>query len=119
MTIVLKPHQKEAVIACKNNKFGTVTDTCGAGKSYEETELIFDAFDNGATVVCYGAHRLGLILQQKRSLLKYGASREGQTYRYSDNGEKDFCILEVSSADREHDSTTTIRDIVSAVDSTL
>lgn len=114
-TIELKRHQKEAVEACKVNPFGTITDTCGAGKSYEEAELIYDAFDNGANVVCYGAHRLALILQQKHSLLKYGQARVGKKYQY-DNIQKDFTILEVSSADRDHDSTTSISDICSAIE---
>ena len=114
-TIELRAHQKEAVEACKIHCYGTITDTCGAGKSYEEDELIFDAFDNGATVVAYGAHRLSLILQQKRSLLKYGMAREGKHYQWNTD-QKDFTILEVSSADRDHDSTTEINKIVSAIE---
>ena len=113
MTIQLRPHQQAAVKACKAKDFGTVTDTCGSGKSYIEDELIFDAFDNGANVVIYGAHRLDLILQQKRSLLRYGAARHNP-YIYNDN-RKDFIILEVSSADRDHDSTTTITEIQAAI----
>lgn len=113
MAIQLRPHQQAAVKACKAKDFGTVTDTCGSGKSYIEDELIFDAFDNGANVVIYGAHRLDLILQQKRSLLRYGAARHNP-YIY-DNTRKDFIILEVSSADRDHDSTTTITEIQSAI----
>lgn len=113
MAIQLKPHQQAAVKACKAKDFGTVTDTCGSGKSYIEDELIFDAFDNGANVVIYGAHRLDLILQQKRSLLRYGAARHNP-YIYNDN-RKDFIILEVSSADRDHDSTTTITEIQAAI----
>lgn len=116
MTIELRAHQKEAVEACKIHCYGTITDTCGAGKSYEEDELIFDAFDNGATVVAYGAHRLSLILQQKRSLVKYGKEREGQKYIYEDRGQKDFTILEVSSASRAHDSTTVINEIHAAIE---
>ena len=114
-TIELRPHQKEAVESCKVHPYGTITDTCGAGKSYEEAELIYDAFDNGANVVCYGAHRLALILQQKHSLLKYGEARVGTKYRYTAT-EKDFTILEVSSADREHDATTVITEIVAAIE---
>lgn len=113
MAIQLRPHQQAAVKACKAKDFGTVTDTCGSGKSYIEDELIFDAFDNGANVVIYGAHRLDLILQQKRSLLRYGAVRHNP-YIYNDN-RKDFIILEVSSADRDHDSTTTITEIQAAI----
>lgn len=113
MAIQLRPHQQAAVKACKAKDFGTVTDTCGSGKSYIEDELIFDAFDNGANVVIYGAHRLDLILQQKRSLLRYGAARHNP-YIYNDN-RKDFIILEVSSADRDHDSTTTITEIQAAI----
>ena len=113
MAIQLRPHQQAAVKACKAKDFGTVTDTCGSGKSYIEDELIFDAFDNGANVVIYGAHRLDLILQQKRSLLRYGAARHNP-YIY-DNTRKDFIILEVSSADRDHDSTTTITEIQAAI----
>lgn len=116
MTIKLKPHQLEAVKAAKENKFGTFTDTCGAGKSYEETEIIYDAFDNGSTVVAYGAHRLSLILQQKHSLVKYGKEREGQKYIYEDRGQQDFTILEVSSANRDHDSTTVINEIYAAIE---
>lgn len=114
-TIELRKHQKEAVEACKVHPYGTITDTCGAGKSYEEAELIFDAFDNGSNIVCYGAHRLALILQQKHSLLKYGQARVGTKYQYN-NEKKDFTILEVSSADREHDSTTVIQEIVTAIE---
>lgn len=113
MAIQLRPHQQAAVKACKTKDFGTVTDTCGSGKSYIEDELIFDAFDNGANVVIYGAHRLDLILQQKRSLLRYGAARHNP-YIYDDT-RKDFIILEVSSADRDHDSTTTITEIQAAI----
>lgn len=113
MAIQLRPHQQAAVKACKSKDFGTVTDTCGSGKSYIEDELIFDAFDNGANVVIYGAHRLDLILQQKRSLLRYGAARHNP-YIYDDT-RKDFIILEVSSADRDHDSTTTIAEIQAAI----
>lgn len=113
MAIQLRPHQQAAVKACKAKDFGTVTDTCGSGKSYIEDELIFDAFDNGANVVIYGAHRLDLILQQKRSLLRYGAARHNP-YIYNDT-RKDFIILEVSSADRDHDSTTTITEIQAAI----
>lgn len=113
MAIQLRPHQQAAVKACKAKDFGTVTDTCGSGKSYIEDELIFDAFDNGANVVIYGAHRLDLILQQKRSLLRYGAARHNP-YIYNDN-RKDFIILEVSSADRDHSSTTTITEIQAAI----
>lgn len=113
MAIQLRPHQQAAVKACKSKDFGTVTDTCGSGKSYIEDELIFDAFDNGANVVIYGAHRLDLILQQKRSLLRYGAARHNP-YIYNDT-RKDFIILEVSSADRDHDSTTTITEIQAAI----
>lgn len=113
MAIQLRPHQQAAVKACKAKDFGTVTDTCGSGKSYIEDELIFDAFDNGANVVIYGAHRLDLILQQKRSLLRYGAARHNP-YIY-DNTRKDFIILEVSSADRDHDSTTIITEIQAAI----
>ena len=115
--IQLRPHQLDAVKACKVERYGTVTDTCGSGKSYVEDELIFDAFDNGANVVIYGAHRLDLILQQKRSLLRYGESRHNP-YFYTD-ARKDFIILEVSSADREHDSTTVITEIISAIDSAI
>ena len=113
MAIQLRPHQQAAVKVCKAKDFGTVTDTCGSGKSYIEDELIFDAFDNGANVVIYGAHRLDLILQQKRSLLRYGAARHNP-YIYDDT-RKDFIILEVSSADRDHDSTTTIREIQAVI----
>lgn len=115
MTIELRPHQREAVESCKVHPYGTITDTCGAGKSYEEAELIYDAFDNGANVVCYGAHRLALILQQKHSLLKYGENRVGTKYKYTPT-QKDFTILEVSSADREHDSTTVIQEVVAAIE---
>lgn len=115
MTIELKRHQREAVEACQVHPYGTITDTCGAGKSYEEAELIYDAFDKGANVVCYGAHRLALILQQKHSLLKYGQARVGNKYQY-DTERKDFVILEVSSADREHDSTTVITEICEAIE---
>lgn len=111
--ILLRPHQQSAISACKANKFGTITDTCGSGKSYVEDELIFDAFDNGANVVAYGAHRLDLILQQKRSLLRYGEQRHNPYY-YTDT-RKDFIILEVSSASREHDSTTVINEITAAI----
>lgn len=113
MPIVLKEHQKSAVEIAKQTQFGTITDTCGAGKSYEECELIFDAFDRGANVVCYGAHRLDLILQQKNSLLKYGKDRHNK-YIYNDE-RKDFIILEVSSANREHGTTTTILEIAEAI----
>lgn len=127
MAIQLRPHQQAAVKTCKAKDFGTITDTCGSGKSYIEDELIFDAFDNGANVVIYGAHRLDLILQQKRSLLRYGAARHNP-YIYNDN-RKDFIILEVSSAIRNniidenthtvtevgHDNTTTISEITAVI----
>lgn len=114
MTIELRPHQKSAVEACKRSNRGTITDTCGSGKSFVEAELIFDAFDRGATVVCYGAHRLALIHQQKRSLLKYGEERA--TPYYWNETRKDFSIMEVSSALRDHDTTTVIANIVSAIE---
>lgn len=117
MAIVLKPHQSECVQACKQNSYGTITDTCGAGKSYEEDELIFDAFDQAgenACIACYGAHRLDLINQQFSSLCRYGKDR-AKPWIYNEN-QKDFVILEVSSAGRDgYDHTTTIEEIMNAI----
>lgn len=115
--IELRPHQKECVEVCKRMPYGTITDTCGAGKSYEEDELIFDAFDQAGDNCCiavYGAHRLDLINQQFASLTRYGANRE-KPWIYNDN-QKDFEILEVSSAGRDgYDHTTTIDEIMAAI----
>lgn len=115
--IVLKKHQIECVNACKQNNYGTITDTCGAGKSYEEDELIFDAFDQAGDDCCiavYGAHRLDLINQQFASLSRYGKERS-KPWIYSED-QKDFEILEVSSAGRDgYDHTTTIEEIQNAI----
>ena len=115
--IVLKPHQKECVAACEANNYGTCTDTCGSGKSYVECELIYRLFDQNQNIACYGGHRLDLIDQQFNSLVRYGMNREGRHYQYNTN-QRDFEILEVSSAERgSHDHTTTIDEIVAAIES--
>lgn len=48
-------------------------------------------------------------------MLKYGQARVGNKYQY-DIERKDFVILEVSSANREHDSTTVIGEICEAIE---
>lgn len=110
--IELRPHQQDCVNACKQNSFGTITDTCGAGKSYSECALIYDAFQEAgdkSCVVCYGAHRLDLIDQQYHSLCKYFDGRMDMN---------DVVILEVSSADRSDiNSTTNIDGIMKAIES--
>lgn len=110
--IQLRPHQLSCVDACKEHDFGTITDTCGAGKSYSECELIYDAFNTAgdkSCIVCYGAHRLDLIDQQFHSLCKYFEGRMNLN---------DVVILEVSSAARnDRDNTTNADNIMKAIES--
>lgn len=110
--IELTKKQHETILACKTNKTGIISNTCGTGKTIIEINVIINAFNSafnsGALICALGSHRLALNSQLTEVW-------RNEIISVTKNENNKIRIIEISSnSDSNADKVINIKDDILA-----